>query len=74
MKKGCFKIVTAIMIGSAVLTGCGLKKMIKKYDTVKYEVTPNVLETHGGKISVTIKGNIPLKYFHKKATVEFAPV
>ncbi|NTW31855.1 MAG: hypothetical protein HGB12_04405 [Bacteroidetes bacterium] len=74
MKKLIFKIFAAIIIISTVLTGCGLKKMIKKYDTVKYEVTPNVLETHGGKISVTVKGNIPLKYFNKKATVEFSPI
>lgn len=74
MKNISFKIVAVIVIAIAVLSGCGLKKMIKKYETVKYEVTPAVLETHGGKISVSVKGNIPEKYFHKKATVEFAPV
>ncbi|MFA4853388.1 MAG: tetratricopeptide repeat protein [Bacteroidales bacterium] len=74
MKNISFKIVAVIVIAAAVLSGCGLKKMIKKYETVKYEVTPAVLETHGGKISVTVKGNIPEKYFHKRAIVEFAPV
>jgi len=74
MRTISFKIVAVVVIATAVLSGCGLKKMIKKYETVKYEVTPPVLETHGEKISVTVKGNIPEKYFHKRATVEFAPV
>lgn len=56
------------------LSSCGLSKMVKKYETVKYEVVPTVLETHGGKVSVKVTGTIPEKYFNKKATVEFAPV
>ena len=74
MRSVSFKIVAAIIVVAAALSGCGLTKMQKKYDTVKYEVTPTVLETNGGKISVTIKGTIPVKYFNKNATVEFAPV
>ena len=74
MRSISFKIVLAVMVVVTVLSGCGLTKMQKKYETVKYEVTPNVLETHGGKIPVTVKGTIPAKYFHKRATVEFAPV
>ncbi len=65
-------VVFAVIV--AFLSSCGLSKMAKKYETVKYEVTPTVLETHGGKISVKIKGTIPVKYFSKKATFEFAPV
>jgi tetratricopeptide (TPR) repeat protein len=64
-------VLTVIVV---FLSSCGLSKMVKKYDTVKYEVTPTVLETHGGKISVKVKGTIPEKYFHKNATVEFTPV
>lgn len=68
MKMAVFTVIVIF------LSSCGLSKMVKKYDTVKYEVTPTVLETHGGKIAVKVKGTIPEKYFHKKATVEFAPV
>ncbi|MBU0487043.1 MAG: hypothetical protein KKA07_07740 [Bacteroidetes bacterium] len=74
MKKNTFKIFGAILLGSMLLWGCGLGKMIKKYPEVKYEVTPEILETHGGSISVVVKGTIPAKYFHKKATVDFTPV
>jgi len=48
--------------------------MVKKYPDVKYTVDPEVLEVHGGKVPVSIKGSIPAKYFHKKATVTFTPV
>ena len=74
MRSISFKIVAALIVVATLLSGCDLKKMTKKYETVKYEVTPTVLETHGGKISVSIKGTIPSKYFGKKASVEFAPV
>jgi len=74
MKHINLRTLTAIAFLAMILSSCGLKKMTKKYETVKYEVTPNVLETHGGKISVTVKGTFPAKYFHKKATVDFAPI
>lgn len=64
-----FFVVLAVM-----LSGCGLKKMAKKYDTVKYETTPTVLETHGGVVKVEVKGTFPAKYFAKKVTVDFQPV
>lgn len=66
--------MAVLFLAAFMITGCGLKKMVKKYDTVKYETTPNPLETHGQKIKVSIKGNIPEKYFHKKAIVVFTPV
>lgn len=57
-----------------LFTSCDIQKMAKKYDTVKYKTTPQVLETHGGKINVSVKGNIPPKYFGKKVVVDFTPV
>lgn len=74
MKNLNIKLVLALLLSVLVFTGCGLKKMIKKYPTVTYTVTPQVLETHGGKISVAVNGTIPAKYFDKKAIVKFTPV
>lgn len=74
MKHFNLKIFATVLLSVVMLTGCGLGKMIKKYPTVKYTVTPQVLETHGGKISVTINGTIPAKYFNKKASVKVTPV
>jgi len=74
MKHINIKGIIALILVAVIFTGCGLGKMIKKYPTVKYSVTPEVLETHGGKISVAINGTIPAKYFNKKASVKITPV
>jgi len=74
MKHVNIKVFVALFLSILIFTGCGLGKMIKKYPTVKYTATPQVLETHGGKISVSVTGTIPAKYFNKKATVKFTPV
>jgi tetratricopeptide (TPR) repeat protein len=68
------KIFSVLLISSAVVfSGCGLKKMVKKQNQVTYSVTPNPLETHGGKMTMEIKGTYPAKYFHKKANVTIVP-
>ncbi|MDD5570146.1 MAG: hypothetical protein PHD97_03220 [Bacteroidales bacterium] len=74
MRKMNLKSLAAIVVVALIVASCGLKKMVKKYPTVKYEVIPEVLETNGGKISVEVKGTVPPKYFHKKAIVDFTPV
>lgn len=74
MKKYFLRLGVMVLTLSFIVAGCGLKKMQKKYNTVKYETKPEVLETHGGKINVSVKGAFPAKYFNKKATVEFTPV
>lgn len=64
-----------LILAAALMTGCsGLNKMKKNQDTIKYEVTPKVLEAHGGIVSVTIKGEFPEKYFDKKTTLTATPV
>ncbi len=74
MKQVNIKVFVALLLSVLFFTGCGLGKMIKKYPTVKYTVTPQVLEAHGGKISVSVNGTIPAKYFNKKAIVKITPV
>ena len=69
------KIVSILLLSSIILfSGCGLKKMVKKQKEVTYSVTPNPLETHGGKMTMEIKGSYPAKYFNKKANVVITPV
>lgn len=64
-----------LILAAAVMTSCsGLNKMKKNSNLIKYEVTPKVLETHAGTVTVTIKGTIPAKYFDKKTTVTATPV
>lgn len=74
MKKSSLRVLAVVFLVSAIMSSCGFKKMIKNYAKVNYEAVPAVLETHGGKIEVTIKGKIPAKYFHKKAVIEITPV
>ncbi len=64
-----------LFLAAAVMTGCsGLNKMKTEAGDIRYEVTPKVLEAHGGLVNVTIKGTFPEKYFNKKATLELTPV
>lgn len=70
IKSSFILILAAVLISSC----SGLNKMKKEAGDIKYEVTPKILEAHGGMVNVTIKGTFPEKYFNKKATLEAAPV
>jgi hypothetical protein len=73
MKK--FKSYFILILAATVMTSCsGLNKMKKNSNLIKYEVTPKVLETHAGFVTVTIKGTFPAKYFDKKTIVTATPV
>lgn len=73
MKK--FRSYFILILASVVLASCsGLNKMKKEAGDIKYEVTPKVLEAHGGLVNVTIKGTFPEKYFNKNATITATPV
>jgi tetratricopeptide (TPR) repeat protein len=72
-KSRILKIASFILL-AVVITSCnGLKKMAKNYDDVKYQVIPEVLETHAGKVEVTVNAEFPPKFFNKKAATYFAP-
>jgi tetratricopeptide (TPR) repeat protein len=70
-----FRSYFILILAAVVMTSCsGLNKMKKNSNLVKYEVTPKVLETHAGMVTVTVKGTFPPKYFDKKTTVTATPV
>ena len=69
------KNLAIFILAAAVLSSCGgLNKMVKDSGTVGYQVTPTVLEMHGGEVDVKVDVNYPAKYFNKKATVTLTPV
>jgi tetratricopeptide (TPR) repeat protein len=73
MKK--FRSYFILILAATVMTSCsGLNKMKKNSNLVKYEVTPKVLQTDAGVVTVTIKGTFPAKYFDKKTTLTLTPV
>ncbi len=73
-KTTIFKIA-GIMILAVMLVSCnGLKKMAKNYNTVTYQINPEVLEAQGGKVAFSVTANVPAKYFNRKAAIFFQPV
>ena len=70
---GISKIFYVVAL-AVMMSGCGLSNMASKYETVSYSVTPPILQTHGGKVSLTLDATFTEKYFAKKATVDFTPV
>src|SRR3954463_5483746 len=61
-------------LAAFVLGGCnGLNKMVKNYQQVKYEVTPNPLELKGDSVAINIKATYPEKYFGKKVNAAVTP-
>ena len=73
MKK--FRSYFILLLAAAFMTSCsGLNKMKKNSNLIKYEVTPKVLQTDAGVVTVTIKGTFPAKYFDKKTIVTATPV
>jgi tetratricopeptide (TPR) repeat protein len=64
-----------LVLAATLMTGCsGLNKMKKNASSIKYEVTPKVLEAHAGMVNITIKGTFPSSYFDKKTTLTATPV
>jgi Flp pilus assembly protein TadD len=48
--------------------------MASKYNTVDFTVTPNTLQAHGDKITLSLDAAFAEKYFAKKVTMDFTPV
>ena len=70
-----FKSYFILILVAALLTSCNsLSKMKTNSNLIKYEVTPKVLVTDAGMVTVTIKGTFPAKYFDKKTIVTATPV
>ncbi len=74
MKKTHFNLAL-FFLALIVLSSCGgLNKMRNDAADVRYNVTPEVLETHAGEVEVTIRGTYPANYFHRNAILEVTPV
>jgi tetratricopeptide (TPR) repeat protein len=48
--------------------------MKKNANLINFKTTPEILETHAGKVDVAIDGKFPAKYFAKKVTLVATPV
>ncbi|MCP4460875.1 MAG: hypothetical protein GY816_23075 [Cytophagales bacterium] len=55
------KLALAVIVGSAILSGCALSQMIKAAQDSNLTVTPSPLEVHGGKIPHDLTATLPPK-------------
>lgn len=75
MKRFNLKPLALLALVAVLFSGCaGLKKMKRNADQIQFTVTPEVLETHGGEVDLTVDGRFPVKYFNRKATLTATPV
>lgn len=75
MRKISFKPLALFSLAAVLFAGCsGLQKMKKNADQIDFNVTPEILEAHGGDVDVAIDGRFPAKYFNKKVTLVATPV
>lgn len=71
MKKSLFTVI----LMSLLLASCGgINKMKNKSGKVRYQATPNPVETRDDKVVVKFVGQFPEKYFAKNAAVFIQPV
>ncbi|HZL10384.1 MAG TPA: hypothetical protein VFC65_10330 [Prolixibacteraceae bacterium] len=64
-----------IALAAVMLSSCAsLQKMKKDANLINFKTTPEILETHAGKVDVAIDGKFPEKYFNKKVTMVATPV
>ena len=63
-----------LLIALTSMSSCGLENMIRKYKTANFITTPATLQTHGGKVALSLDATFAEKYFDRKATIDFTPV
>ncbi|MCR5423933.1 MAG: tetratricopeptide repeat protein [Bacteroidales bacterium] len=69
------KNILLVALMSVLLVGCsGLGKMKSNSNRVRYQATPNPVETRDDKVVVKFVGSIPEKYFNKNCAVFIQPV
>lgn len=70
-----FTRLFVILLAAVLMSGCSsLDKMKKNANLVKYEISPEVLETHAGIVAAQVKVTYPEKYFDKNTTLKITPV
>ena len=75
MRKINLKPLALIVLAAVMFSSCAsLQKMKKNANLINFKTTPEILETHAGKVDIAIDGKFPAKYFNKKAIMVATPV
>ena len=74
MKQTRFQLIGSVALAALMASCASLDKMKEAAKDITYDVTPEVLETHKGKVAMSIKATIPAKMWDKKTYAEVTPV
>lgn len=69
------KSILSLLFVPLLLAGCGgFSKMVQNSNTIRYQPTPNPMETMDGKVMIKFAGSIPAQYFNKNVAVFMQPI
>jgi len=75
MRRINLKPLAFIAFAAVLFSSCAsLQKMKKNANLIDFKTTPEILETHAGKVDLAIDGKFPAKYFAKKVIMIATPV
>ena len=69
-----FSLFGSIALAAVMASCASLDKMKEAAKQISYKVTPEVLETHRGKVAMSFKANVPAKMWDKKVVADITPV
>ncbi len=74
MKQTRFQLIGSVALAALLASCASLDKMKEAAKQISYQVTPEVLETHKGKVAMSFKANVPAKMWDKGVSAEITPV
>jgi len=75
MRRINLKPLVLVTLAAVLFSSCAsLQKMKKNANLINFKTTPEILETHAGKVDLAIDGKFPAKYFAKKVIMVATPV
>ncbi len=74
MKQTRLLLVSAVALAAVFASCSSLDKMKEGAKDISYTVTPDVLETHHGKVAMAFKANVPAKMWDKQCIADITPV
>ena len=75
MRKSLSVMTLSAVLFAMLFAGCnGLSKMKSSCNKVRYQATPNPVETRDDKVVVKFVGSFPEKYFNKGVALFIQPV
>lgn len=74
MKQTRIQFIGTLALAALMASCASLDKMKETAKQISYTVTPEVLETHNGKVAMSFKANVPAKLWDKKVIADITPV